>query len=204
MNIKKLEDLGIKKIKIFDKGKRGIIYTGDYKNKKVAIKIRNPKSEAKNKIQNEAKFLKILNKYEIGPELLLSDKDYIVYKFVNGNFIIDFIKKFSKSKIKDVIYDILEQCYIMDKLKINKLEMHHPLKHILIDKKPVLIDFERAYYTEKPKNVSQFCQFLINSKNLLEKKNLDLNENLIDVVRNYKSKTSKFAFLSLKNSIFLN
>ena len=33
-----------------------------------------------------------------------------------------------------MILDVLEQCFVMDKLGINKLEMHHPVKHVLIKK----------------------------------------------------------------------
>ena len=64
----------IKNIKLFDKGKRGVIYTGNYKSKKVAIKVKRPESEAKNRILNEGKFLEILNKKDIGPKLVYYDK----------------------------------------------------------------------------------------------------------------------------------
>jgi len=51
----------------------------------------------------------------------------------------------------------------MDKLGINKEEMHRPLKHIIINQKGkvVLLDFERCYLTEKPHNVTQFGDFLL-------------------------------------------
>jgi len=54
--------------------------------------------------------------------------------------------------------NIVYNLFIMDKLKINKEEMSHPQKHIIIDKNNnlTLIDFERAHYTIKPSNVTQF------------------------------------------------
>ena len=53
-------------------------------------------------------------------------------------------------------------------MQVNKEEMHHPLKHVLIkDTKAVMIDFERVHYTEKPKSTTQFCQF-ISSKKILD------------------------------------
>ena len=69
--------------------------------------------------------------------------------------------------------------------------MHHPVKHIIIGKnrKPVLIDFERCRKTEKPKNVTQFCQFLIGNlvRELLSKKGIAIDKNKITgFARNYR------------------
>ena len=79
--------------RFFSKGKRGIIYISHFKKTKVAIKEKNPKSEAINIIENEAYFLKKLNKHKIGPEFLFSKNEAIVYKFVEGPFFPDFVKK---------------------------------------------------------------------------------------------------------------
>ena len=61
-----------------------------------------------------------------------------------------------------ILKAIMEQCKIMDNLRINKKEMHKPLKNIIITKKekPVLLDFERCCFTNRPKNANQFKQFL--------------------------------------------
>jgi predicted Ser/Thr protein kinase len=55
---------------LFSSGKRGLIYTFKKNNKIYAIKIKNPKSEAEGRIENEVKFLKILNKDNIGPKFI--------------------------------------------------------------------------------------------------------------------------------------
>ena len=57
-------------MKFYKKGKRGLIYFSKYKNKKIIIKIKNPESRAENRIENEFRFLKILNKKDIGPKVL--------------------------------------------------------------------------------------------------------------------------------------
>ena len=139
--------------KYLTKGKRGKIYL----EKGIAKKKSLPK-----RVKNESSWLKILNKHNIGPKLIEVKKDYFKYKFVEGDFILDYFKS---NKYKSIILGVLKQCRVMDKLKVNKLEMHNPHKHIIINnKKPVMIDFERAYKTEKPKNVTQFCQFLMSRK----------------------------------------
>ena len=70
--------------------------------------------------------------------------------------------------------------------------MHHPVKHIIIDKSPVMIDFERCYYTKHPKNITQFCQFLMNTNKTLNKKLL------INALKIYKSKQNKNNFNQIK------
>jgi len=169
--------------KYLTKGKRGKIYV----EKDIAKKISLPK-----RVKNESSWLKILNKYDIGPKLVEVKKDHFKYKFVEGEFILDYFK--SKGP-KPIILAVLKQCRVMDKLKVNKLEMHNPYKHIIIkNKKPVMIDFERAYKTEKPKNVTQFCQFIMSRKVFdITKYKINRNE-LIKLLKNYKNNQTEVNF----------
>ena len=167
-------------MKYFSKGKRGKIYLIKDKAIKKGLVIH---------IKNEVKWLKILNKYGIGPKLISYKNSYFTYKFVKGKFILNYIKDNNKNKIKKVFINVLKQCRVLDKLKINKKEMHNPYKHIIISKKVVMIDFERCYITRKPKNVSQFCQFLISNylKDSLKEKKIKINKKeLISKVKDYK------------------
>ncbi|MCH8329384.1 MAG: hypothetical protein IIB81_03245 [Nanoarchaeota archaeon] len=102
----------------------------------------------------------------------------------------------NKKRIIDLIKRIMNQMFIMDKLRINKEEMSHPQKHILIDKKnkPTLIDFERAHYTLKPGNVTQFCDFLISKYVLTILKNNNIkinNKKIINAAKKYKKQQNK-------------
>ena len=145
---------------LFAKGKRGLIYTFKKNKKILAIKIKNPESKANNRIINEANFLKTLNKYNIGPKLIDYSEDYVCYNFIEGKLLKDYLKE-NKNPEK-VLQDIMKQCETLDKLNINKEEMHVPVKNIIINKKnkPILLDFERCHYTSRPKNVNQFKEFL--------------------------------------------
>ncbi|MBI2647125.1 hypothetical protein HYW99_01495, partial [Candidatus Woesearchaeota archaeon] len=177
------------------KGHRGLLFTGYYKNKKITIKIKNPKSNAIGNVENEAKWLKKLNKYNIGPKTLITNKDYFAYNYINGDFILDYIKKTDKSRIKKMIKQVFRQLYSLDKLKIDKEEMHHPYKHVIISKgKPYLIDFERMHYSQKPKNVTQFCQFLISEQvsEIFKNKRMYITKNnLINLAKVYKKNQNK-------------
>lgn len=202
--LNKLEKKGIKNICFFDNGSRGIISTAEYKRKKVAIKTKKPSSEAKNTIAKETKWLKFVNKFKIGPEFILSGKDFLVYKFVEGIPFHKWIEKASKTRLKKVLLEILEKCHTLDGLKVNKEEMHRPLTNLRITKntKPVLIDFERMYKTNKPHNVTQFCQFLIGRVNLFRKKGFMFTKNkLITAASRYKNKKGDEYFIKLKELI---
>ena len=99
-------------------------------------------------------------------------------------------------------------------INIDKEEMHHPIRHVVIKNKIVkLLDFERANKTKKPKNVTQFIQFLITNpmNDLLKKKRIIIKrEKLIPLAKIYKKDINKknynFILIPLKyyyNSFFL-
>ncbi len=148
----------VKNVEFFAKGKRGFVFIGKFKGKKVAIKVKNPDSEAHGTIALEAGMLKEVNKHKIGPKYLFHTQHFLVYEFAEGTYVRDLPKKQLPAAAKK----ILMQCFILDKAGINKQEMTRPLKHAIVGKKVTLIDFERARKTESAHNVTQFCQFIGN------------------------------------------
>lgn len=176
----------VEDIRLFDKGHRALIYIGKYRDKKVAIKIKKPSSKAQGIIENESKWLKILNKKGIGPKLIMAKKDYFVYEFIEGELFYKWFRNKSKKDVIKVIQEVFKKMRIMDKIKVDKKEMHNPFKHIIIGKQIKLIDFERCHKVDKPKNVTQFCQFLIRPQ---FKQYFKINRNkLIGLLKKYKNK----------------
>ncbi len=192
--LKDLNRKGINGIKRFAKGHRGIIYVGNYGKKRVAIKAERKDTDARNRAANEVKWLKVLNKKGIGPRLLFEGKGYFVYEFVEGAFILDYLDKKSKSETLGIVKKVLEQCFAMDKLDVSKEEMHKPVKHVIIgkDRNPVLVDFERANKTNKPQNVTQFCQFL--SSDFFVKKLKIKKKEIWKLAKQYKDEISNKNF----------
>ena len=184
----RLKGLDGVELEYFSRGKRSKIYTFVKREKRFAVKVESLGSAAVGRIKNEVKFLRLLNKHKVGPKLVKSGEGFFVYGFVEGLPILEFIEK-SEDPLP-VLVKVLKQCRVLDKLGINKLEMHHPMWHIFVDKdKPTLIDFERCYFTEKPKNVTQFGQFLIRCKKL------DLNKKrFILLLQEYKERQTEKAF----------
>ncbi len=191
--LKKLESKRIKNARYLAKGHRGILFTGFYKNRKIAIKSKNPKSTAFGRIENEAEWLKKLNKCGIGPKLLAAGDGYFTYWYVDGKFIIDYLGKSGKSQIKKIIKNVFNQLFMLDSLKMDKEEMHRPLKHIIVEKnRPFLIDFERAHHAENPKNVTQFCQFLMGAGEILKSRGIRIKKReIIKLAKIYKSSKTK-------------
>lgn len=180
-------------MEVYAKGKRGIIYKkGD-----VCIKVKNPRS-AVDTLKNEAKYLKILNKKRIGPKFIKYEDKKLYRKFIEGVTIKEFLEKENdKKKIIQVLKQILKQCREMDLLRINKEELTNPYKDILITKKSkaIMIDFERCKQVEKPKNVTQFLQYIARNKEVLEKKNIMIDKNeLIKLGKRYKENPDKKNF----------
>lgn len=157
--------------KYFARGKRSFVYKGKIKGKDVILKI---ESKNLNRINNEIYWLIKLNKHKIGPEIYFCGKDWFICRFIKGEPLNKWVINKSRKRTCKVFRQILGQCRILDKLKVNKYEMHRPFKNVLVHKdKAYLIDFERCKYSLKPKNVSQFFQFVIYTLKL------DRNEILI-------------------------
>lgn len=183
------------------RGKRGVIYKGRYNNKDVVVKFKNKRSGV-DTIKNEIRYLELLNKYGIGPKLVYYCNEFVVIEYIKGKEILDFFKEGNKKDIIGVVRDILKQLFVLDRLNINKKEMHKPIKHIIVRKenKPVMIDFERCKRVLKAKNITQFIHFLCSNrvKNILEGKNIlfDCNK-LRKISMSYKNGSIK-----LKEKLF--
>jgi len=188
-NLKFLEKRGITECQKFAKGHRGNIFIGRFQKKKVAVKMQRKDIQARDTVNNEIKKLKVLNEKNIGPKVMMAGEDYFVYQFVEGKFIPEFLEKATKKDTIWVLKEVFRQMRIMDKLGLNKEEMHHPYKHVVVGKKVALLDFERCKNTTKPHNVTQFCQYVTSTKikAVLKKKNINIDKKkMIELAKIYK------------------
>ena len=184
------------------KGQRGIVEVKKVGNKLVAIKRK--KNESYNPSM-EANFLKILNRHGIGPKLMGSNSTSITMEYIEGERIVEYFGNHDKKDILSVIKLILDQLFVMDGLNINKLELTNPYKHIIVrDNKPYQIDFERCIYTEKPKNVTQFIQFLTSGRlgQIFKEKDVHINtDRLLKIAQAYKENHDKRYFNEIMKNI---
>jgi predicted Ser/Thr protein kinase len=171
------------------KGKRSMVY----REGNIVVKVEREDSQAVNRIQNEAFWLKELNKKGIGPKFLKLEGNKVFMEYIDGEKILDYAEKATKKELKKVLFDMLEQCRTMDKMQVNKLEMNHPMKHVLVRKnKVIMIDFERCKRTENPKNVTQVCQFLSRYFKI---------EGIIEKAKGYKEDFSENSYKEIKKCL---
>ncbi len=149
----------IENLETVGKGWRGIVYRGKFKGKDLAFKVASEKQFIPN-IQKEGKILQTVNIYGIGGKLFLTGEDFIAYQFIQGN---PLKKVINEKNGKIIISQLLKQARILDKLGINKEEMHRPYTNVLVDNslKVYLIDFERAKQGKNIQNVNQLLQFIL-------------------------------------------
>lgn len=188
-------------IKLLMKGHRGLIFTGNYHNKKVAIKAQRLELKVRT-VDREALIIKKLNRYKLAPKIIMKGHNYFIYEYIPGEFIIDYLEHSSKSETENLLLEVLRQCRILDKIHITKEEMTNPYKHVIVNKKVVLVDFERAHFDLKPTNISQFSQYIMRNHDLLNKKGIRIDkEKLIRLTKHYKNNQSNENYSKIKNLI---
>ncbi len=184
----------IKNLQKIGEGWRGNIFKGEFKGKTLAFKVPSEPVHI-HPILKEGEILKIVNKSGIGGKLALQGEDFIAYEFIEGEELRHVI---NKQNAKRILSQVLEQARELDKLQITKEEMHRLHANVLVDKnlKVYLIDFERAKKSEKPKNITQFVQFLITGGT--EYLGEFEKEKAIELMRNYKSNQNEENYLKIK------
>jgi len=172
------------------KGKRGEVFLREQRGTTVLVKRKNPTSVV-DTIANEARFTAILNVEGVGPRFISYNDGELVREYVKGTELRKWLPDATKKQIIPVLVSVLKQCKVMDDLNVTKEEMTRPWKHIIITEsgKATLIDFERCKETLAPKNVSQYCQFLMGTRIglvLKSKKIVINNKKILEIIKQYK------------------
>ncbi len=133
----------------------------------------------------EVKFLTLLQPFGFVPELYAID--FWGLKIV--------MQRLSGSSIReafnaDVVGECLEICYVLDAIGVQKEEMTHPEKHIIVGDRVYFIDFERSVLSEKPANVTQFCSYL-------RRFGVEID---VELLRTYKRSYSRKAFEKIRRA----
>ncbi len=131
----------------------------------------------------EVKFLTLLQPFGFVPELYFVDFDglKVTMQRLGGRRIGECIGR-------KVVDRCLECCFILDVLGIEKQEMNHPGKHIIVDGGVYFIDFERARLKKRPSNLTQFTVYLKKfgiklEKNLIRRYKFEINRKNFEIIR---------------------
>jgi putative serine/threonine protein kinase len=103
--------------------------------------------------------------------------------------------------MRNVMIDILEQCWRLDKIGLDHGELSKAPKHLIVDQQetPWIVDFETASVNRKPANVTAVCQFLFASNSAVAKAVGDTlgernREEIISALRLYKKDKTRENF----------
>ena len=215
-----MESLGITSIILGDGGKTiingahvagkgcvGIVVKSNAGSKVCALKIRRTDADRKT-MDNEVHFHKMANSAGVGPILGAHTKNLIAMEYVSGQSIIDWVgnNKATKSKMRDVARDILEQCFSLDAAGLDHGELSRLARHVIVSDRPYIIDFESASTIRKTCNVTAAAQsiFLYGIVANKVKKilgNTDREKTIIDALRTYKHLHTRANFDAVLDSL---
>lgn len=145
----------ISNIQYLTHGKHGVLWTGSLNNDCVVIKAQQGFAMPSVQVVKEAAMLRAVNKVGVGPRYIRHDDVHVVMGFVDGDHF------HTVPPTVSMLRELLRQCYELDKLGITKEELRRPRSNIIVGEHLVMIDFERSHYDLKPRNVTQFCGFLL-------------------------------------------
>ena len=131
-----------------------------------AAKMAHRKSRRVRMTEKEALYLQMANTLNIGPRLVESDvnENILVMDFVKGIPLAKWLNKNnSKTLLKKLLVKIFAQARKLDEGKLDHGQLGGKLHNILVDAKnnPHIIDFEKASYVRKPRNVNGLVHTLL-------------------------------------------
>ncbi len=207
--LKKLEIKGISfsgeamlnSLHVLGKGYVGVVVLSKQGTREVALKIRRIDS-SRSDMENEARLLRFANEVKVGPKLVDSSKNFIIMEYLEGRKIIDWIRDLkgrgSAAKLKSVIKKILEDCYNLDKIRLDHGELSHIHKHVIIGKSVSIIDFESASVNRRASNVTSATQSIFIGSGIAKIVKKIIKEpqrkKLITSLRKYKNDRSRKNF----------
>lgn len=113
-------------------------------------------SQLSENFRREVYFLELLKPFGFVPQLIFADfrRLAVVMRRIKG-------KPLPQALSRESLLKCLEICFTLDRLGIQKEEMSHPQKHIIVSENGVFfLDFERSHYSKRPSNLTQFCSYL--------------------------------------------
>ena len=151
----------LKKICILGKGSVGLVTLARFKMKYFALKIRRTDANRTNMF-DEVVYQSLANSIGIGPFLMNFSDNFILMEFVKGFNIVDWYNSIrtSNERILKCTALILEQCYLLDCLKLDHGQLNRLDRHIIISKdgRPTILDFETSSAMRRVSNITSVAQ----------------------------------------------
>ena len=189
------------KVPIVGKGFVGIVVIAHLNGQRVAVKIRRVDADRAD-LLHEATMIAKANTVDVAPKLVASSKNFLFMQLIDGDLLPNWLKtNREKALVRQVLREVLEQCYRLDEAGLDHGELSKAPKHLLVDKaeKVFIVDFETSSLERHVANVTAVCQYLFAgnssaSKILAEVFGQKERLGLIDVMRTYKKNRNRENF----------
>ncbi len=164
------------------RGRSAGIWKVEKNGKFFAAKIEHWKSRRAGMIEKEARLLHMANTVGVGPRLIEWDAraNILVMEFIEGVPFAVFLKTCaSKKQMEKAVRALAAQAQALDAGGIDHGQLGGKLHNILVDKKSRvwIIDFEKASYVRKTRNVSKLRDVLFNTRTVHSQKILSVWKN---------------------------
>jgi putative serine/threonine protein kinase len=148
-------------LRVLGKGCVGVTVLACRDERLVALKIRRVDADRRS-MNHESQMLERANAVTVGPEKMAASRNFLMEQFIDGSLFPDWLGKRSRIAVKNVLRDLLEQCWRLDETGLDHGELSHAPKHLIVDKssKPWIVDFESASVNRRVSNVTSLSQFL--------------------------------------------
>ena len=204
LGVESLEFTGEKRVSnvpVLGKGCVGIVVVAHLKSgERVALKIRRVDADRVN-MKHEAEMLAKANDVGVGPKLLTSTDNFLLMQYIEGELFPEWLNKTEDADlIRQVLRELLEQCFRLDNIGLDHGELSNASKHLIITEngKPYIIDFETASANRRTANLTSLAQYLLIKKPISNKIHEKIGKidtkQLIEALREYKKEKSEENF----------
>jgi putative serine/threonine protein kinase len=149
------------RICILGKGSVGLVTLVKSRKKYFVLKIRRTDANRPN-MYDEVVYQSAANSMGIGPFLVNFSENFILMEFVRGFNIVDWYgsNKTANDRILKCAATILNQCFVLDCLKLDHGQLNRLDRHIKVsvEGKPTILDFESSSTGRRASNVTSVCQ----------------------------------------------
>ena len=131
-------------------------------------------------------------------------------RLIDGGLLPNWLKTNKESaRVKQILREVLEQCFRLDQAGLDHGELSKAPKHLLVDKteKLFIVDFETASEERRVANVTAVCQYLFAGNSSASKILAEIfgernRLELIDSLKAYKKNKTKTTFENLLKVCF--
>jgi putative serine/threonine protein kinase len=145
------------------------------------------------------------NSVNVAPKLMTASKNFLLMQLIDGDLLPNWLEKNKDAAaVKQVLGEVLEQCFRLDQVGLDHGELSKAPKHLLVDKteKPFIVDFETASVERRVANVTAVCQYLFAGNSSASKVLAEIfgernRLELIDALKAYKKNRTRSNFEGL-------